>query len=296
VTIHGTVLDLEAGDYRAQVAQVGATLLSLRHGDHRLVDPVPVDGLSDAWRGRTLVPWPNRVVGGRYTLGGTTYELPVNEHETGAALHGLAAFQRWELVERTGSNATWALELPASYGYPFQVRCATTYALDADGGLSITIKGTNIGTAPAPFGASTHPYLTCDGRSLDECEVTVPAGSVLLTDEHLSPTELVPVGTADLDLRAARPLAGMSVDHAFTDLPGSWSVELTHPQAPGVRLDSDAPWVQLYTGDRIGRVAAALEPMTCPPDAFNRDPDGVLLQPGDTRSVAMRISVLPARG
>ncbi|MGC5583787.1 aldose-1-epimerase [Ornithinimicrobium sp. W1665] len=290
MSIHGTVVDLRAGDYEATVAQVGATLLSLTHDGHRLVDPVPADRLDDdAWRGRTLVPWPNRVVGGRYEAGGTAYHLPVNEPETGAALHGLAAFQRWDLADRTPSGATWVLELPASYGYPFQVRCTVAYTLDA-GGLSIAVSGSNTGPEPAPFGASTHPYLTCDGRPLDECRVSLPAGSVLLTDERSSPTEVVPATQVGIDPDGPTTLRGLSVDHAFTGLPTPWAVELTHPGSPGVRLDSDAPWVQLYTGERIGRVAAAVEPMTCPPDAFNRDPDGVLLAPGATRTLTLRIS------
>ncbi|QFG68450.1 aldose-1-epimerase [Ornithinimicrobium pratense] len=295
MTVHGTVLTLQTGDYSAQVGQVGATLLSLTHRGHHLVDPVAADQLDDAWRGRTLVPWPNRVVGGRYAVEGTSYELPVNEHETGAALHGLAAFQRWDLVEHTTTSVTWALELPPSYGYPFQVRCQTTYTLGEDG-LGLSIEGTNIGSAAAPFGAATHPYLTCAGRSVDECRLSLPAGAVLLADDNSSPTELMPVADADLDLSGDLsgpiPLAGLEVDHAFTDLPATWAVELTHPDAPGVRVDSDAPWVQLYTGDRIGRVAAAVEPMTCPPDAYNREPDAVLLLPGETRTLSLRISAL----
>lgn len=293
MTVHGTVLTLRAGDYAAEVAQVGATLLSLTHRGHRLVDPVTPCELDDAWRGRTLVPWPNRVVDGRYEVRGTAYHLPVNEHETGAALHGLAAFQRWDLADRSPTSATWELELPASYGYPFQVRCTTAYELDADGGLSITVCGTNTGPEPAPFGASVHPYLTCDHRPLDECRVTLPASSVLLTDERSSPTEVVPAAELGIDPTGPTPLRGVSVDHAFTDLPERWAVELTHPDSPGVRVDSDAPWVQLYTGERIGRVAAGVEPMTCPPDAFNRDPDGVLLAPGASRTLTMRISALP---
>lgn len=296
MTVHGTVVDLRAGGYEASAGQVGATLLSLTHGGHRLVDPVPLDALDDAWRGRILVPWPNRVVDGRYEVSGTAYQLPVNEPETGAALHGLAAFQRWELTGRTSSSATWELDLPASYGYPFQVSCTVTYELDADRGLSITVSGTNIGPDPAPFGASIHPYLTCDGRPLDECRVTLPAGSVLLTDERSSPTDVAPATQVGIDPTAPTALQGISVDNAFADLPGTWAVELTHPDSPGVRMESDAPWVQLYTGERIGRVAAGVEPMTCPPDAFNRDPDGVLLQPRQTRTLRLGISALPYGG
>jgi len=296
VTVHGTVLTLRAGDYTAEVAQVGATLLSLTHQGHRLLDPVAPGQLDDAWRGRTLVPWPNRVVDGRYEVGGAAYHLPVNEPETGAALHGLAAFQRWDLLSSTADSAAWELGLPASYGYPFQVRCTTTYALAASGGLSVTVQGTNTGAQPAPFGASTHPYLTCHGRPLDECRVALPAGSVLLKDERSSPTEVVAAAAVGIEPTGPTPLRRISVDNAFTDLPVPWAVELTHPEVTGVRVDSDAPWVQLYTGERIGRRAAAVEPMTCSPDAFNRDPDGVLLVPGATRTLRLRISVLPPAG
>jgi aldose 1-epimerase len=296
MTVHGTVLTLRAGGYTAEVAQVGATLLSLTHRHHRLLDPVVPGELDSAWRGRTLVPWPNRIVQGRYEVGGTAYHLPVNEPETGAALHGLAAFQRWDLTASTADLAAWELELPASYGYPFQVRCTTTYALDGDGGLSITVQGTNTGPQPAPFGASTHPYLTCDGRPLDECRVSLPAGSVLLTDARSSPTEVVSAAEVGIDPTGPTPLRGLSVDHAFTDLPTPWAAELRHPDITGVRVDSDAPWVQLYTGERIGRLAAGVEPMTCPPDAFNRDPERVLLEPGATRTLTLRISALPPTG
>ena len=293
MTVHGTVVSLRAGDYAAQVGQVGATLLSLTHRGHHLIDPVPPDRVDDAWRGRTLVPWPNRVAGGSYTVDHTTYELPVNEPETGAALHGLAAFQRWDLADSTAHSARWTLDLPATPGYPFQVRCTTSYALDAEGGLSVSVEGTTTGPVAAPFGASTHPYLTCDRRLLDECAITLPAAAVLHTDGRGTPTDLVPVAGTEFDLSGPAALRGRSVDHAFTDLPAAWSVELTHPTAPGVRLDSDAPWVQLYTGERIGRQAAAVEPMTCPPDAFNRTPEEVLLTPGASRSVSLLISALP---
>ena len=297
MTVHGSVVRLRAGAYEAQVAQVGATLLSLTRNGRHLVHPVAPGVLDDAWQGRTLVPWPNRVVGGRYAVAGTAYQLPVNEAATGAALHGLAAFQRWDSSALEPDRVVWVLDLPASHGYPFEVRCRVTYALDPDAGLSVRVEGENQGARPAPFGASTHPYLTCDGRPLDECTLTLPAGSVLLTDDHLSPTRVVPVGGTALDLRSPTPLRGVRLDHAFTALPATWAAELTHPTGGGVRLTSQAPWVQVYSGERLDRRGAAVEPMTCPPDAFNRDPHGVLLEPGATRTLSLQITATehPAR-
>ncbi|GAA5166208.1 aldose-1-epimerase [Ornithinimicrobium tianjinense] len=293
MSINGQVTRLRAGDYEATVAAVGASLLTLTHRGRHLVQPALADALNEGYQGRTLVPWANRVVGGHYEVGGTTYELPVNEPATGAALHGLGAFQAWVAEGVAPHRVTWVLDLPASYGYPFDVLCRADYVLDAADGLTVTVSGTNQGDRPAPFGPSTHPYLSCDDRPLDECTLRLPARAAMLTDARLSPTEVVPVAGTQLDFLAPTPVLDRMVDNAYTDLPeGTWEVELTHPEAVGVRMTSDARWVQLYTGDRIGRRGAAVEPMTCPPDAFNIDPGGVLLAPGDSRALTLTIDVL----
>ena len=43
-----------------------------------------------AYDGTVLVPWPNRIAGGRYVDGGVARQLEITEPETGSALHGLA--------------------------------------------------------------------------------------------------------------------------------------------------------------------------------------------------------------
>ncbi|MDQ3527716.1 MAG: aldose-1-epimerase [Actinomycetota bacterium] len=293
MTINGTITHLRTGDYEATIGAVGASLLSLTHRGRHLVQPFDEDSRAEGYQGRTLVPWPNRVVRGRYQVSGTAYQLPVNELETGAALHGLAVFHRWDIAAITADRGRWVLELPASYGYPFEVECRVDYALDPGLGLSVTIAGTNKGQHAAPFGASTHPYLSCDAQPLSGCTLHLPAPRVLLTDEDLSPTSIAPVTGTRRDFTTPTLIGERLVDNAYTDLPeGDWVVELTHPDAVGVRMTSDARWVQLYTGDRIGRLGAAVEPMTCPPDAFNRQPDDVLLAPGATRQLWMRIGAI----
>ena len=291
MSVNGATTRLVAGDYEAVVATVGASLLSLRHRGRDLVVPRAEDAFAVAYEGMTLVPWPNRIVGGRYEVDGTELRVPVNEPATGAALHGLGFLQHWEPVDITADRGSWVLDLPVSEGYPFDLVCRVDAVLE-ETGLTLTVTGTNVGGQPAPFGASTHPYLTCGGEQIDGCTVTVPAASYLEVDEHASPTRLLPV-EADLDLRSGTVLGARRIDNAFTDLPaGTWAVELTHPEAGGVRLTSDAPWVQLYTAERLDRVGLAVEPMTCEPDAFNRDLPGVLLAPGDSRSLRLTISAL----
>lgn len=290
MSVNGTITTLRAGDYEARVAAVGASLVSLTHRGRHLVQSYPVDALADGYQGAVLVPWPNRVVGARYAVAGQEHQLPVNEVETGSALHGLASFQHWQPVEVDPAQGTWELDLPPVYGYPFDVRCTATYSLDAEQGLTVTLGGTNEGPTAAPFGVSAHPYLSCDERPLAECSLTVPATRVLLTDDRLAPTDEVAVDGTDADFRTPTLLGDRLVDNALTGLPaGEWEAVLTHPDGGAVRMTADARWVQVYTGDRIGHRGVAVEPMSCPPDAFNRDPGSVLLAPGQTRELWFRI-------
>ena len=58
----------------------------------------------------------------------------------------------------------------------------------------------------------------------------------------------------------------------------------------GVSLSSDAPWLQVYSADNIDRVGIAVEPMSCPPNAFNSGTDVVALGAGQTHTLSARIA------
>jgi aldose 1-epimerase len=293
-TPSGDVLTLTAGDYRATVVSVGAGLAGLTWRDRHVVVGHDPGVLPVGYLGKTLVPWPNRITDGRYTFDGQTHEVPVNEHETNAALHGLASWVVWDVASATADEVSLTTDLVPRYGYPFWLRSTVTYRLDAAAGLTVSITSTNLGDAPAPYGASCHPYLSCDLAPVDECTLTAPGARVLEVDERLRPVGLRDVG-GDLDLREPRPLGGRRVDHAYTALPGGgWTVELEHPGKPfRARMHADAPWVQIYSGEKVDRRGVAVEPMTCPPDAFNSGTDLVVLAPGEAHTLTFRIDAVP---
>lgn len=288
---NGRVLVIESGEYRAVLTSAGATLAALTHAGDDLMVPFDADTeTGDGYQGRSLLPWPNRITGSRYTWAGATYEVPCNESATGAALHGSACWSDWAVGERTPSAVTFALTLPASPGYLWPLAASVEYALDAASGLTITLTATNTGPDAAPVGLSTHPYLTC-GAPADECTLTVPAGGVLEVDSRLSPVRVSDVWGTVFDLRVPAPLAGVAIDNAFTDLPEHWAVDLVGPRY-GVRMTAASAWLQVYTGEKLGRRGVAVEPMTCPPDAFNGDHASVELAPGGTRTLVVGITAL----
>ena len=70
---------------------------------------------------------------------------------------------------------------------------------------------------------------------------------------------------------------------------GRWRVGLRRPgtgRAVTVWADAEAyPWLQVFTGDSLPEPlrrtsGVAVEPMTCPPDAFRSGQDLVVLAPG----------------
>ncbi|MEE6274314.1 aldose-1-epimerase [Georgenia wangjunii] len=287
----GRTIRLAAGDYTATVVSVGAGLARLTWRGKDLVVAHEPDAMPPAYLGKTLVPWPNRVSDGRYVRDGVTHELPVNEHATNAALHGLACWVAWDVVEADEAAVTMQTDIAPQYGYPFWLRSSVRYALAPGSGLTTTITTTNLGADVAPYGASTHPYLTCDGTPVDECVLVTPATQVLEVDERMRPRASVDVDGTELDLRAPAPLGARQIDHAYTGLPAvDWAVTLTDP-ATGLtaRMRADAPWVQVYTGEKVGRRGVAVEPMTCPPDAFNSGTDLVELAPGASHTLALSI-------
>ena len=108
---------------------------------------------------------------------------------------------------------------------------------------------------------------------------------------------MIPVAAHDvasfgLDFRSPTLIGDSRLDHAFAGLPeGTWTVTLRDPASRvGVSLSSDARWLQVYSADYIGRVGVAVEPMSCPPNAFNSGRDVVALGEGETHTLSARIS------
>jgi aldose 1-epimerase len=54
--------------------------------------------------------------------------------------------------------------------------------------------------------------------------------------------------------------------------------------------------VQIHTADQpdaaVSRIGLAVEPMTCPPDAFNSGTDLIVLQPGESTTAGWTISAI----
>ena len=288
----GREIALQAGDYEARIVTVGAGLAGLRYRGHELVVPHGVGECPPGYLGKVLMPWPNRVAGGSYSWEGTSYDLPVDEPAFGTALHGFVTFQEWDIVEAGSSSVLLRTLIAARYSYPWTLLASARYSLDAEAGLSIELSATNIGEGPAPYGVGFHPYLAVDGLPADELELENPAAIIYEADASMIPVASHDVASFGLDFRSPALIGESQLDHAFAGLPeGTWAVTLRDPDSGvGVSLSSDARWLQVYSADYIGRVGVAVEPMSCPPNAFNTGTDVVALGTGQTHTLSARIA------
>ncbi|MGW6152963.1 aldose 1-epimerase family protein [Streptomyces sp. NPDC055144] len=296
--LSGTQLPLTAGPYTATVTGVGATLRELAYDGRPLILGFDADEPAPAAHGQILAPWPNRLAQGRYTFDGAEHQLPLDEREPPSALHGLVAWRTWTPQPHDDAHGVrLALDLAARPGYPFALRLLAEYRLDAESGLTARVTVVNRSSRPAPFGLGAHPYLTFGG-SIDRCSVQLAADHCLHPDARMLPDgNPRPVEGTPHDLRSPRQLTGTVLNHAYTglhrDSDGLAWARLRAPEGGAVDLWADVSfgWLQLYTADHFGRTGLAVEPMSCPPDAFNSGQDVIVLAPGEQRSAAWGIRV-----
>lgn len=292
-------IELSAGEYHAEIRLNGAGLNSLTFKGRNLVEPfVPLQ--PEKFRGDVLAPWPNRIRDGKYTYRGDEYQLALTEPARQNALHGLVNLSHWSLFSKSSTRVVLTYELPESKFYPTTLQLQIVYEI-SEQGLLIEIIVENTGKKVAPFGVSIHPYLIADPESkVDNWSLKMPAGKYFRVDERrLLPIEIVTT-PSNLDFRHSQQIGNTFIDHAFlvdaslkeTD------IEILAPSGNGVGMSysKNLNWIQIHTADRDGgedsRRSLAVEPMTCPPDAYNSGIDLVHLLPAQVERSMWKIFAL----
>jgi aldose 1-epimerase len=288
----GAQFDIAAGDYHVSVTELGAGLRTLSHQGQPVIAGYQTDEVPPAGAGQLLCPWPNRVDHGRYTFGGRSYQLDLSEPAHDNAIHGLTRFASWSATTQAPDYVELGLRLLGRPGYPFCLELRAAYRLTPQAGLEVTVTARNAGSRPAPFGTGSHPYLRVGTGTVDSWQLQLPAARWQPADDRGIPTGRPrDVAGSQYDFRERRTIGSTSLDTAFTGLytgeDGRAWARLTGPDAevalwagPGYR------WLQVFTGDPLGpdarRRALAIEPMTCPPNAFATGTDLLTIEPGSS--------------
>ena len=287
----GEQITIVAGDQQAVVVEVGGGLRSYSVGGRDLVDGYSADEMSSSGRGQVLIPWPNRLQDGTYDFDGQRHQLPLNEPERHNAIHGLVRWAPWTIVDRDPDRVTMEHVLYPQPGYPFSLRIRIEYEL-SHGGLKVRTTATNLGSHACPYGSGAHPYLTLGTATINRLELRAPARTVLQSDERGLPIVAQAVEGTAYDFRKLRRIDSTVLDHAFTDLErdhdGLARVELRDPDNKtqvSLWVDHSYSYLMLFTGDPLANVrrrSLAVEPMTCPPNAFRTGDSLIRLEPGSS--------------
>lgn len=207
----------------ATILSFGATLEKLMAPDRdgNMADiTLGYDKLSDYesrpnYWGATIGRYANRIAGGRFTLDGTTYQLPRNDAEN--SLHGGGKgfdVQNWK-VESVASGpvarAVFSLMSPdGDSGYPGAVNARVTYSLDENGALRIEFVATT--NKPTVINMTNHAIFNMAGEGAPqgamENVLTVPASRYTPVNAALIPTgELRDVEGTVFDFREGKPVS-----------------------------------------------------------------------------------------
>ena len=270
-----------ANGVSARVLTYGATLQAFSGPDRNGKVADVLLGYNDAkdyaehpnYFGVTVGRFANRIGGGKFTLDGKSYQLPLNDKVN--SLHGgKVGFdkQPWRIVAIKDGSVTMALTSPdGDQGYPGKLDVTITYTLGDDGALTIAFGAKT--DKPTVVNMTNHAIfnLAGEGSPMGALghRLTIPAKAITPVDANLVPTgELRPVAGTVFDFRNGRILAdgvrdgrdpqivmGHGYDHNFaldkgvTATPGL-AARLEDPASGRVlEVSSTEPGVQMYTGN-----------------------------------------------
>ncbi len=268
----------------ARILSYGATLQSLMGPDRngKIADVVlGYDDLASYvdhpnFFGVTVGRYANRIAGGRFTLDGKTYQLPLNDKTN--SLHGGGnGFDKvaWTIVSaKSGPTATLVLghrSPDGDSGYPGTLDVTVTYTLDDAGNLGISYDAKT--DKPTIVNMTNHAIFDLGGEGSATGtyghRLTIPAKAITPVGETLIPTgALQPVAGTAFDFRGGRIVGegirdgrdqqiryGHGYDHNFALDKGltakpELAARLEDPLSGRVlEVLSTEPGVQFYTGN-----------------------------------------------
>jgi aldose 1-epimerase len=235
-------------------------------------------------RGIFLIPFPNRIRDGKYSCEEREYQLPVNKPREHNAIHGFIWKQPFKLLETLLSESSALLQLKNEYhgdyiGFPFPFTTELRLELHL-AQLKISITVTNTGTTAMPLGIGWHPYFSFNKKA-DELSLQIPACNILETDKRMIPT-----GNRNVfeKFHRLQKIETTSFDTCFEFIESDkmFETKIFNSETNitiSLWQENIFRYIQVYIPP--DRNSIALEPMTCPADAFNSKENLLTLKPNE---------------
>ena len=236
---------------------------------------------------------------GSYKFDGRSHQLPLTEAEHANAIHGLVRWSAWTVANarrprRDGAHPSAAARLPVLARAAYRVRVSAA-------GLSRAHRPRRTSARTVPVRVRRAPVPDPRERAVDPLVLTRagPHGARDGRARHSDRSAPSPARTSTSGTEARSARRGST-----TASPTSIG---TPPAGPGraarprrrrratLWVDDAYPYLMVFSGDPLpdaDRRSVAVEPMTCPPNAFRSGEALIRLEPGG--SFASRWGIAPA--
>jgi aldose 1-epimerase len=235
-----------------------------------------------------LVPFSNRIRGGRFSFRGREVVLRPNMAGDPSPLHGQGWLSQWTVERQDKRSAVLGFRHEAGE-WPWAYEARQEFALD-ERGFSVRLTCRNASDDPMPCGLGQHPYFHCGS----ETQIDTRVDCAWTIDDHVLPVEKVPAD-GRYDLRE-RLVCGQDLDNGFSGWGGEarmsdpgWPYELrlSSPQAKFFQLYSP-PEGGIFVAEPVSHANAALNA----PESEWGELGMRVLEPGEEMSLDMRLEVL----
>jgi len=234
-----------------------------------------------------LVPYSNRIAGGRFKFAGRDVVLSDGARPEMEVIHGHGWKARWTVRDHAENWASLSYRHDAA-AWPFTYGVTQNFALTGNA-LSITLTVTNLDDAAMPIGLGFHPCFPSQRTAL----LTAPVEQVWLNDERVLPTRKIDLPPA-WDLVRGVPVREMRSDNVFT----AWRrIARIHwrDRGIGLNLRAGGPLEFLHVYAPEGKDFFCVEPVSHIANALNLSEQGHgdtgqrVLAPGESLEAWMRL-------
>ncbi len=289
------ILQLASADglWRAQISPIGASLVSLWHGDIEIITS-PYNEPLRALAGSVMAPWPNRLEDGTWQLGDREFKAAINDTEGHNANHGLVFDKEFALVSQADSSLRLELNLFDEQAYPFSVLLSVTYLLQ-NTGLQVELESKNLSNEDVPVAFGMHPYFVLDQDST----LSIDAKTWITKNARNLPLSASTFEHSPLAKNAGQDICNLELDECFTDLRfNSNDVCVTTVTRPslGIAIEveqsrelSHLMLYRLQESSQPNRSLLAIEPQSAPANAFRNLESVASLAPAATLKANYRV-------
>ncbi|MBN2019886.1 MAG: galactose mutarotase [Sedimentisphaerales bacterium] len=257
----GTIVSFEAPDRNGKPADIVLGFDS--------VEPYTKPSSFNPFFGAIIGRYGNRISGGKFTLDGKEYKLPINDAGCNTLHGGVDGFHKkvWKIEEAKADDNKAMLKLSylskdGEEGFPGNLKCIMTYTLTADNKLEMKYEATT--DKPTVVNLTNHSYWNLAGHDSGEM-----LGQLLMINaDKFTPIDKVSIPTGELKNVEGTPfdftlpmsigsrmkqidIGGYDHNYVLKGKPGKMKL-VAKVEDPGsgrtMTIESTEPGVQFYSG------------------------------------------------